>query len=149
MVVAIAVAVSLGLTACGGSDKDKKLSKSELAKKANAICKSASKDSDGITAPADIAQNPTAAASYFGKLAPIFQKETDALSKLKPADDVKADWDQFVARQQQANATLKIVRDKAKASDPSGLKDLAKQTRILTKLTTEATAVGATDCTAT
>jgi mevalonate kinase len=147
LVVAVAAVACLAIAACGGSD-DKKLSKGELAKKANEICKTASKESSGINAPANITQDPVAAADYFGKLAPIFQKETDALAKLKPADEIKADWTQFVDRQKQANETLKIVRDKAKAKDRSGLQDLAKQARILTKLTAEANAVGATECTA-
>jgi hypothetical protein len=145
MIVPVVVAVSLSVAACGGSD-DKKLSKSDLAKKANAICKPAKTQRTAIDQPADLLENPVAGAAYFDKLIPITQKETDALADLKPADDIKVDWTQFVDRQKQATGLLIVIRDKAKAKDRSGLQDLAKLNRVGDKLTGEATAVDATEC---
>lgn len=145
IIVPLAVAASLGLAACGGDD-DKELSKSDLAKKANAICKT-SKDASGkIAAPADITADPVAAAAYFNKIVPITQKQTDDFKDLKPDDDAKADWNQLVARQEQALETLKGIRDKAEAKDPSGVQDLAKAQRVGEKFAAEATAVGADTC---
>jgi hypothetical protein len=144
IIVPVVVAVSLGLTACGGSD-DKKLSKSDLAKKANEICKPAKTKRSAIDQPADLTANPVAAAAYFDKVVPITQKETDDLAKLKPNDDIKSDWTQFVDRQKQATTTLVTIQQKAKAKDRSGLQDLAKLNRIGTKLTDEANAVDATE----
>ncbi|MDX6691334.1 MAG: hypothetical protein QOG15_2791 [Solirubrobacteraceae bacterium] len=143
--VTIAAGLSLGLTACGGSG-DKKLAKADLAKKANAICKPAKTKRSAIAQPANLTADPVVAAAYFDKLIPITQKETDDLAKLKPKDDIKVDWTQFVARQKQATGQLIVVRDKAKAKDRSGIQDLAKLNRIGNKLTGEATTVGATEC---
>jgi hypothetical protein len=145
IIVPVVVAVSLGLAACGGSD-DKKLSKSDLAKKANGICKPAKTKRSAIDQPADLTADPVVAAAYFDKLIPVTQKETDDLADLKPADNIKTDWTQFVNRQKQATAQLILVRDKAKAKDTSGLQDLAKLNRIGNKLTDEANAVDATEC---
>jgi hypothetical protein len=145
IVVPVAVAISLGVAACGGSD-DKKLSKSDLAKKANAICKPAKTKRSAIPAPADLTADPVVATAYFNKLIPITQKETDDLADLKPADAIKTDWTQFVDRQKQATGQLILVRDKAKAKDTSGLQDLARLNRIGNKLTEEANAVDATEC---
>jgi len=77
---------------------------------------------------------------------PITQKETDALAKLKPADDIKADWTQFVDRQKQLTGILITLREKAKAKDRSGIADFHKGERAGAKLETEAMAVGATEC---
>jgi len=146
IVIPLVVAVSLGFAACGGDNDDETLSKADLAKKANAICKDANEDSGPITAPANVYEDPVAAATYYGKLAPIFQKQTDELAKLKPDDDVKADWAQFLDREKQSNETLKAVLAEAKAKDPSRVRVIAKQQRILTKLTAEANAIGASEC---
>jgi hypothetical protein len=144
-VPALAIVASLGLAACGGSS-DKKLSKGDLAKRANKICQKARDDSEAVPQPTDLFQNPVAAADYFTKVEPILKTRTDELAKLKPEDDIKPAWTQFVARQKQAYGVIVTVRDKAKAKDPSGLHDLAKAARIDKKLTTEAAAVGATTC---
>jgi hypothetical protein len=141
----LTIVACLGLVACGGDD-DKKLSKADLAKKANQICQKARDDSDAIDQPSDLFQNPVAAASYFTKVEPVLKKRTDELAKLKPDDDIKAAWTQFVARQKQAYDVIVTVRDKAKAKDASGVQDLAKASRIDAKLVPEAAAVGATQC---
>jgi len=144
MTVSLVVAVSVVVAACGGGDD--KLSKADLAKKANAICKKTGAEGRKIPAPANLAQDPVAAAAYFSKIVPIGQKEVDQLSDLKPADDVKDDWNQFLAREKQAEETLKTIRDKAEAKDQTGLTDIARGTRISKKLDAEAAAVGATSC---
>jgi len=146
IIIPLVVAVSLGFAACGGDDDDETLSKADLAKKANAICKEANEDSGPITAPPDVYENPVAAEAYFGKLAPIYQKQVDGLAKLQPNDDTKAAWTQFLDREKQSNETLKTALAKAKAKDPSGVRHIAKQQRVLTKLTSEATAIGASEC---
>jgi len=125
IIVPLAVAASLGLAACGGSS-DKKLSKSELASKATTICKSATKEGAKIKTPSDIS-DANAAAAYFTKLVDLTQKQTDDLDKLKPADDVKDDWNAFISKQRAANDLLKKTRDAAKAKDPSGLTNFQKE----------------------
>jgi hypothetical protein len=146
MIAPVAVAVSLGVAACGGSDDDKKLSKSDLAKKANAICKPAKAKRAAVPEPPDFLENPVAAAAYLDKVVPITQKETDDLAKLKPNDDSKAAWTQFVDRQKQLNGVLITMRQKAKAKDPSGVDDFHKGERVGQKMETEAAAVDATEC---
>ncbi|MGH2839753.1 MAG: hypothetical protein ACRDKY_02880 [Solirubrobacteraceae bacterium] len=147
LLVALAVAVSLGFAACGG-DGDDKLSRSELAKKADAICAESKAASLKHKLPRDFARDPVVAAAYLNKIVPITRKQTDEFAKLKPEDDIKDEWNQLVERQKQANETLKTVRDKAEAKDPSGVEDLAKAERVSAKFVQEAKAVGATGCAA-
>jgi hypothetical protein len=142
--VPVAVVACLGIAACGGGDK--KLSKTDLAKKADAICKDSASKSGKITQPADLTANPQAAAEYFGKVLPVAENQTKKFEDLKPKDDVKAAWDQLVARQKQGEDTLKTILAKAKAKDRSGIVDLAKLGRIDKKFRAEATAIGATGC---
>lgn len=147
LLVPIAVAVSLGLAACGGDDDDK-LSKSELAKQADAICAKSKAESLKHKLPENFSRDPVVAAAYLNKIAPITQKQTDEFAKLEPEDDIKDEWNQVVERQKQANETLKTVRDKAEAKDPSGVDDLAKAERVSAKFVQEAKVVGANGCAA-
>jgi hypothetical protein len=144
MMVSVAVVACLGIAACGGGDK--KLSKADLAKKADKICADSASKSGKITQPADLTADPVAAAAYFEKVLPVAENQTNKFEDLKPNDDAKAEWNQLVARQKQGEDTLKTILAKAKAKDRSGLQDLAKLQRIDKKFRAEATAIGATGC---
>lgn len=149
-IVLIALAACVGLAACGGSsDKtssdDGKLNRTQLAAKADAICKPANASADAVTAPASF-DDADAAAAYFAKLAPLHQKETDDLAALKPDDEVKADWDAFMATQNANNAMLKTILDKATAKDPSGKQDLQQVPAQVARSTAAAKKFGSTEC---
>lgn len=143
--VSLAAVASVGMVACGSSDD--KLSKSKLAAKADAICKKATTDAAKITTPASV-EDPVVAAKYFNQVAPITQKETDDLADLKPADDVKDDWQVVVDKQKEGNDFLKTIRDKAEAKDRSGLKDLQKAPAIGQQFAAAAKKIGADECSA-
>ncbi|HEY4095384.1 MAG TPA: hypothetical protein VGM33_07740 [Baekduia sp.] len=127
------LATSVGLTACGSSSSsdtkttsaDAGLSKSALIAKVDAICTKAITASQVVEAPASY-DDPTVAAAYFDKIAPITAAETSAIVALQPADDVKADFADFTKAQQAANTLLQTIMKKADSKDPSGLDDLNK-----------------------
>jgi hypothetical protein len=121
-----AAALAVGLTACGSSS-DKELSKTDLVAKANAICKTATATGNKIKAPASL-DNPTTAAAYFDKVAPLVEKEDHDLRALKPDSDVKADWNAYLTAEGKAVALLAKVTRKAHAKDPSGVTDLQNAT---------------------
>ncbi len=127
----IAVTACLGMAACGGSDDassdDSKLSRSELATKADAICKTGETDAETVTAPANL-DDANDAAAYFEEVVPLHQKQTDSLAALEPDDDAKADWDAFMKAQNDNQALLEQILAKAKAKDATGQQDLQKFT---------------------
>lgn len=145
--VPLAIAVTVGLAACGGSDKKSgdKLSKGEIATKATAICKAATEEGDKIDTPSNIA-DAGAAEAYFTKLVNLTQKQTDGLTALAPADDIKADWDAYLAEQQKATDLLKRTRDAAKNKDISGLTDFQKEAPQIQKDTEAAGSKIGVDC---
>ena len=132
-----------GLAACGGGGD--KLSKSALVKEANQICAEAQKAANAVMPPASFTDSK-AAAAYFDKIVPITDKETSDLADLKPADDVKADWNAFVDSQKAANDLLNTVRDKTGSGDESGLRDLQRIPAAAQKVAAAASKVGATGC---
>jgi hypothetical protein len=138
-------ALALGLTACGSSSSDSGLSKSDLISKANAICKTGTKDGTAIKPPASL-NDANVAAAYFDKVQAVIKKETDDLKALKPADDVKGDWNAFIAAQQKGEDLLEKITAKAHAKDASGQQDLAELTPVGKKVNAAATKLGATDC---
>jgi hypothetical protein len=126
------LATSVGLTACGSSSSsstttsaDEGLSKSALIAKVDAICTKAITASQAVEAPASY-DDPTVAAAYFDKIAPITASETSALVALKPAGDVQGDYAEFTKAQQAANTLLQTIMKKADSKDASGLDDLNK-----------------------
>lgn len=145
----LALIACLGLAACGESDDtssaDSGLAKSELAAKADAICKTGEADAAAVESPKDFS-DATAAAAYFEQIVPLHQKQTDALAALKPDDDAKADWDAFMKTQNENQQLLDTILAKAKAKDPSGQEDLKKFTTSSQKFAAAATKVGSAQC---
>jgi hypothetical protein len=142
-------AMSVGLAACGSSSSSSSssdtLSRGDIVSKAEAICTKAQTDAKAIPAPGDLT-DPTAAAAYFDKVAPITQTETDALLALKPGDDVKADYTAFTKAQTNANDLLQTIMKKADSKDASGLDDLKKVAGVGDAVSTAAKKLGAKTC---
>lgn len=138
------MAASLGLDACGGSG-DSDLSRSDLIAKADTICSKETADVNAVKAPKSLADSNVAAA-YFDKVAPIIHKSTQDLAALKPAKDVKSDWEDFIAKSRTADDLVQTVMKKADAKDTSGLKDLRKITDVGNAVDAAATKVGTTKC---
>ncbi|HEX6391103.1 MAG TPA: hypothetical protein VFZ89_16705 [Solirubrobacteraceae bacterium] len=149
-VTCILLAAALGLAACGGDDDSGGLSKTDLATKADAICKEATTAARQLKVPPDFAQpnsNSVALAEYLSKLVPITSKQAADLAALKPADDVKQQWDAFTAKEQELSDYLKKVLTKAQANDPSALTDLQQDVpRLGQEFTTMAGQLGARGC---
>jgi SRSO17 transposase len=122
----LALAACIGLAACGGDDKKNngdnggKLSRSELATKATAICKTALADAQKVQTPTNLA-DAAAAEKYFTAIAAGTQKQTNALTALTPDDEAKADWDAYIAAQNKATHLLNATRNAARDKDPAGL----------------------------
>jgi hypothetical protein len=127
---------------CGSSGG---LSKTALVSKANAICTSTQKSAGAIASPANL-QDPSSAAAYFDKIAPLTAKETSDLAALKPDASAAKDWNAFVAAQKSANDLLQKIKAKADAKDASGLQDLRQVPAAGTRVQVAATKVGATVC---
>jgi hypothetical protein len=131
------------LGGCGGGSK--KLSKSDLAKQAGAICAKATHDLDAIPKPSNIA-DANQAATYFSKAVSVADATMTKLRKLKPSDDVKSAWNKYVDLQQQEVDAFHNLRDKAKKKDASGLKDIQKLPALDSKVNAAARAAGITGC---
>jgi hypothetical protein len=141
------VAMGVSVTACGSSSSGSSdaLSRSDIVSKAQAICTKAQTDAQAVKAPASFA-DAKVAATYFDKIAPITQTETDALLALKPGDDVKADYAAFTKAQTEANTLLQTIMKKADTKDASGLNDLKKVAGAGTVVSTAAKKLGAKTC---
>lgn len=150
-VAAIAV-VSVGIGACGSSDKKSStsgggeaLSKPALVAKINAICTATVAETHKIPQPTNI-QDPAQAAKYFDAIVPLADKETADLAALKGDDSVKDDLAAFISAEQKADALVRVIQQKADAKDKSGLQDLQKLGPLGDRVTAAAKKLGATKC---
>lgn len=125
---------------CGG------MSKEELVSKANAICQKAESDFDKIKQPSSLS-DPAAASKYFDQLVPIAEKQLNDLRELTPPDEIKANYNAFVAANDKFVKQLKDLVAAAKAKDAQKGVKLASDLQATAKEATEkARAAGLTKC---
>jgi hypothetical protein len=98
-----------------------------------------------VPSPSNL-QDPSAAAGYFDKIAPLTAKETADLAALKPDASVANQWNTFIAAQKSANDLLQKIKAKADAKDASGLQYLRQVPAAGTRVQVAATKSGATIC---
>lgn len=143
---ALVAIVALSLTACGGSSSSGGLSRAGIVAKANAICQTVNSQANAVPTPSSI-QDASQAAAFFDKLVPILATGVSRLRALKPAADIKTDWDALVSAEDKRLTFLQGIRTKADNADLSGLQQLGTQTRAIQQaVQSAATKVGATTC---
>lgn len=143
LIAPLALAVfAFGLSACGGGDD--KLSKSALAKKANIICSDFDDKVQAHPPPADAGKK---VAYYSTTLPQIVTGLADKLRELKPADDVKADWNALVAKFDGLSPILKEIASATKVHDRAALQAQIQRFRTLQTSTDQiGKRLGATKC---
>jgi hypothetical protein len=109
----LVVALALGLASCGSS---KPLSRADLVKQANVICKQRSTGIDKL--------RPRYARSLVGLVAaatPVIDESIADLGKLKPPSELKGKYAQFIAGERARVARLKtaVAAFKAHRRPPS------------------------------
>jgi len=147
VVGALILAVSSGLTACGGSGAGRSsasgLSRSELAAKANAICAVAISHGPSKMLPAGFSDNSAASfAAIYDKTIPVIDEQTKALGALTPAAGAAHDWRAFVTAEVAVDRLFH--RERAALSRSTGLG--AEKVRPLRDVVVTATKIGATTC---
>jgi hypothetical protein len=139
----VLIGLAFGLSACGGGSKG--LSKAQLDAKANAICKTAEAKLNAIPQPTN-AMDPKAVAAYFDKVQQLATDMSTRLDALKPASDVKSEWESFIALDDQAVALFSKIRHEADTKDPSTYTDLTGLGPLATKVDAAAAKAGVADC---
>ena len=138
----IASALALFLTGCGGAT-GKPLTKAEYASKADAIC---GKYNDQITSfanPKDLSD----LASVADKTLSVLDQAINDLDKLVPPASEKALSDQWLTQVRNLKDDLQEIRDKAKANDMEGVRDVVpKATDHNSKANALATQLGMSVC---
>lgn len=129
------------LGACG-SGGAKKLSATQLASRADAICAKARASARGIPAPQNLA-DPKQTGPYLEQVVPISEQETEDLAALRPDAAAKVRWDAFVTRQRAVSTLGKALRDKHSALTAP---DLGRLSTAGAAVGDAARAIGATGC---
>jgi hypothetical protein len=134
---------ALIVAGCGGGSDT--LTRSQIAKKANAICAKYSKQGKNLGSP-DLT-DPAKAQDYFSKAKDLTQKQQSELEGLKPASSVKADYKKMTDATGQVTTLLGDLADAAKAKDrQKGVSLIQKLTPLSATVDSTATAVGAKSC---
>jgi hypothetical protein len=141
--VVAAVAV-LGVAGCGGSDNSNKtLSYSDFSNQANDICKSSNEKSAGLKVTGD----PKADAATLAKIIPEVESARAEFAKLKPPDELKADFDKFLSISDQQLANAKKAQAAAASGDRAGYIQILRDTQPLQAQSNEAgSKLGAAEC---
>jgi hypothetical protein len=130
---------ALALAACGGSSA---LSRSELVKKADAICADAQNQASHIAAPTSL-QDINAA--YIDPVTKIVDRTMSKLEALKPDSSASSDWNAYISAVKGTTTRMDAVRKKFDAKDPTALSAL-QAVNGNSNAKALATKVGATTC---
>jgi hypothetical protein len=154
---ALPLLAALCLAACGGggdgSSSQKSaaaaapqpLTRSALVARANAICRRAKTKIDAVDVPSNI-QDATQAAKYFSEVSDLSDATMADLRKLKAPASIATDWTAYIGKQQEYIDLIHTLRDKAKAGDRSGLRDLQRAPTLNRQTNAAANKVGAKVC---
>lgn len=134
---------ALGISACGGGDD--KLSKDELARQADTICREFDKKIKAVPQPAGAANERTAA-DYYDQTRPIIADSIEEFETLEPADSVQRDWETFIAKQKEAARLLDEFLAQVKARDRTAQRTLAQINAAIAASSTAAKRIGADAC---
>jgi len=116
----VAVVVLLAaLTACGTSDQ------SELAKHANAICRSYSQAVDELKAPTTMRET----AAYASRARTLFAASTRELHKLDPVPADAGDYREWLTLVDHALARVAALERAARAGDEKEINALGNETK--------------------
>lgn len=136
---------AVALAACGSSS-DSTLSKSDLVAKADKICANYNAKAKKLAQPNDIT-NAAQAATYFQSAHDLAQQQADEFAALKPADDVKDQWNAYVQANKQGTDYLQQLADAAKAKDATkGQQLLGGYQGLADSINSKADALGAKAC---
>jgi hypothetical protein len=143
--VLVTAALATGVAGCGGSSSSG-LSKADLAKQVNAICANYNAKIKAVPQPSDIATNATSAATFFDKVAPLFDESLTKFKALKPADSVKSQYDDFLTKVGALASVIDQLKAKADAKDRTGIALLPQIQPATNAANSAANSIGATTC---
>ena len=113
---ALALLVVSVLAACGGSGGNR-LSKTEYASRANAICAQFNRQVAGFGGAADL----KALARLSDRTLPALEETTRKLRALRPPKDEEAIANEWLASLERLHADVVRIRDRARANDLRGV----------------------------
>lgn len=132
----------MSFAACGGDDK---LSKTELAGKANAICKELDKKVAEVPRPTG-ARGIEPRIAYFERTRPIIGDAVDKLERLEPQDTITKDWETYIDKQNDAVRLLDDLVEQIRNRDPAAQRTLAQLNSAVVGGSAAARRIGADAC---
>ncbi len=141
----VAVAAALGVAGCGGGDSNKTLSYSDFGKKADEVCTEVNTKTDPLGKK--LTGKVDNDAPIYSQIIPAVEQGRKDFADLKPPDELKADYDKFLAATDQQIANAKKAEAAAKAGDQAGYIAIIKSTKpIQVQSNLAASKLGAAVC---
>jgi len=140
----LALALAIAAAGCGGGDSGgDRLTATEFADQANAICKDFNGKIDDLGTPATVAE----LGDYADKAIPIFEDGLDDLHALEPPETIEESVDAWLATGDAALERVRKVRDAAKDGDEAEVGRLTREAAAAERGSDAlARQVGATTC---
>jgi hypothetical protein len=143
--MAAAASAALAVAGCGGGDDNKTLSYSDFGKKADEICTQVNAKTDPIGQKLNGKVDNDA--QYYSQLIPAVEQGRSDFADLKPPDELKADFDKFLAATDQQIANAKKAEAAAKAGKQAEYIAIVKSTQpIQQESNAAASKLGAAVC---
>jgi len=134
----------MGVAACGGDSADDKLSKTDLAKEANAICTDFRQEIAKL--PRAQARTAEAIAAAVGQTRTILRRTVTSLEELEPEDAVTRDWENYVDKERDAVRLLDTFLEQVTKRDRHAQQTLMQINAVVDQERIAALKLGADAC---
>lgn len=140
--VAVLAAVSLLAAGCG-DDEGGALSKEDFTKQGNAICAKYEKESKTLGDPQSVEEIP----AYADKALALFDKQLGEMRELEPPEELKSDFNAFIATGDDAKKFITDLKSAAEANDEQAIQKVGEEAETRDKESDDlATKIGLTEC---
>ena len=138
-VIAVASVLAVG---CGDDEGDA-LSKAEFTKQGNGICTKYDAEAKKLGDPQTVEEIP----GYADKALALFDKQIGEMEKLEPPEELKGDFDAFLATGDDAKKFINDLKSAAETGDEKKVAEVAEQGDARDQKSDElATKLGLTEC---
>ena len=120
VLLATAGAAALLAAGCGGDDR---LSREELASRADAICTKYEGELDQLAEPQSLADVERLAK----EAKPVIEDGVDELDSLRPPEDLEDEWDRWISGQRESIEALDDLREAAAARDDDRIQQVVQE----------------------
>ena len=141
--VTVLAVVSVLAAGCGDDEGGEALSKEEFVKQGNAVCTKYDAEGEKLGDPQSVEEIP----AYADKALALFDKQVAEMKELDPPEELRGDFDRFLATGDDAKKFITDLKSAAESNDVKKIEQIGQEAEARDKESDDlATKLGLTEC---